>query len=88
MSTVRQVRKGKVYSIGIAFCTMLPEREGSGSIVRSSIPAFRAEDPGPNPGRSTTISARMAVSKFVWQGCLRRRPCSSNIFGSYTKPRG
>ena len=27
--------------------------KGSGSIVRSSIPAFRAEDPGPNPGRST-----------------------------------
>jgi hypothetical protein len=28
--------------------------QGSGSIARLSIPAFRAEDPGPNPGRSTT----------------------------------
>jgi hypothetical protein len=26
---------------------------GSGSIVRLSISAFRAEDPGSNPGRST-----------------------------------
>jgi hypothetical protein len=34
-------------------CMMLPEKARSGSIVRSSIPAFRAEDPGPNPGRST-----------------------------------
>jgi hypothetical protein len=34
---------------------MLQPKARSGSIVRSSIPAFRAEDPGPNPGRSTTI---------------------------------
>ena len=46
------VKKGKVYSSEKTFCMMLPKR-GSGSIVRSSIPAFRAEDPGPNPGRST-----------------------------------
>lgn len=28
----------------------------SGSIVRLSIPAFRAGDPGPNPGRSTILA--------------------------------
>ena len=27
--------------------------QGSGSIARLSIPAFRVGDPGPNPGRST-----------------------------------
>ena len=29
---------------------------GSGSIARLSIPAFRAGDPGPNPGRSTNLT--------------------------------
>ncbi len=32
-------------------CALL--KRGSGSIVRSSISAFRVEDPGSNPGRST-----------------------------------
>ena len=30
--------------------------QGSGSIARLSIPAFRAGDPGPNPGRSTNLT--------------------------------
>ena len=31
------------------------KQQSSGSIVRSSIPAFRAGDPGSNPGRSIQI---------------------------------
>ncbi len=33
--------------------------QGSGSIARLSIPAFRAGDPGPNPGRSTITKLQL-----------------------------
>ena len=38
--------------------------EGSGSIARLSIPAFRVGDPGPNPGRST-IKIRLVSVLFL-----------------------
>ena len=44
--------KGKVYSTEKTFACY-SQKKRSGSIVRLSIPAFRAEDPGSNPGRST-----------------------------------
>jgi hypothetical protein len=40
--------KGKVYSSEKASCTMLPEREGSGSIVRSDS-IILAKPPAPSP---------------------------------------
>ncbi len=46
----------------------------SGSIVRSSMPAFRVGDPGPNPGRSTTNLLKLlfygisyTVERFIRQ---------------------
>ena len=47
--------KGKVYSREKTFHLCDSKNVCSDSIVRSSIPAFRAEDPGSNPGRSTKI---------------------------------
>ncbi len=42
-------------------CALL--KRGSGSIVRSSISAFRVEDPGSNPGRSTNqLKSRVQTS--------------------------
>jgi len=42
-------------------CALL--KRGSGSIVRSSISAFRVEDPGSNPGRST-ISLKSVCKRW------------------------
>ncbi len=39
--------------------------EGSGSIARLSIPAFRVGDPGPNPGRSTNLYTLIRLAKCV-----------------------
>src|SRR5271157_297532 len=42
--------------------------QSSGSIARLSIPAFRAGDPGPNPGRSTNLlimRAQSAIPNYV-----------------------
>jgi hypothetical protein len=66
--------KGKVYSREIAF-SFCSSKMGSGSIVRSSISAFRVEDPCSNPGRSTTpftsliksFLTAFVSSKFAFQ---------------------
>ncbi len=59
------VNSGNKSKTGLSVC--------SGSIARLSIPAFRAGDPGSNPGRSTKITTHIDViqiacakHRFVW----------------------
>lgn len=54
---------------------MLLAVERSGSIVRSSIPAFRAEDPGPNPGRSTNLAFH---NKGLFWHYFKQKICRNN----------
>ena len=52
---------------------------GSDSIVRLSISAFRAEDPGSNPGRSTNFYLSWFTKKWLFSTMNRYQSSNMNV---------
>jgi hypothetical protein len=66
--------------------------QGSGSIARLSIPAFRAGDPGPNPGRSTkqfsaTVFPEMMLPRENADVCRAQNSNTSSMDRLFLKSR-
>ena len=53
----------------------------SGSIVRSSMPAFRVGDPGPNPGRSTPSASGALSQVFKFPQTTKSIELGECVFG-------